>query len=205
VKLGGRDGLWSSLLIVALLVAAGGAVVFASYGRIAGARAAFLAARAERDEIVGKLAQIRGEEDEIRQKAALFQRLEERGVVGEEPRLEWVELIGEIRDRRRLIEIRYEFDPPRALAEEADKKAPAGSFGLYASAMRLQARLLHEEDLTRLLGDLRRQARALIQVRRCDVARLAGADDAARGYLQADCLIDWITLRAAGQDTGISR
>ena len=80
-------------------------------------------------------------------------------MIGEEARLEWIELLNEIRERRRLPGIRYEFAPRRPLDRDQ-----TGAFGLYASAMKLQARLLHEEDLTRLLSDLRERAPALIQV-----------------------------------------
>jgi hypothetical protein len=89
--------------------------------------------------------------------------------------------------------MRYEFAPRRALDGEGAEQR----FGLNASAMSLQARLLHEEDLILLLGDLSRLAPALILPRRCDVSRLppANAGDALRdGLLHADCLIDWITL-----------
>ena len=194
MKFGPHDlrRLQAGLFVMVLAVALGAAAVVFSRDRIAAAQAAFTAAQGQRNEIDGKLRQVRNEESEIRQKAALFNSLQARGVIGEEPRLEWVELLKEIRDRHRLIEVRYEFAPQHAL-----DKAPAGTLGLYASTMKLQVRLLHEEDLTRLLGDLRRQARALIQVRRCDVARLprTGADNALQGLLQADCVIDWITVR----------
>ena len=138
---------------------------------------------------------MKSEEGEIRQKAAVFDRLAARGVIGEEERLEWVELLNEIRDRRRLPEVQYEFAPQRAL-----ERAGAGASGLYASAMKLQAQLLHEEDLVRLLGDLRERAPALIQVKRCDLSRLPAADTGKlrQGSLRADCLIDWITLRLTG-------
>jgi hypothetical protein len=192
----------ASLAATTLMLAVGASVALYAHGRIARAQAVLAAARAERNESEGKLRQARGEENEIRQKAAVFERLAARGVVGEEARLEWVELLDEIRDRRRLPEVRYEFAPRRAL-EQGDKAAAA--FGLYASAMKLQARLLHEEDLTRLLADLRERAPALIRVRRCDLSRLpatdADAGDAARGLLRADCLIDWITLCATKNDT----
>ncbi|MDR1227550.1 MAG: hypothetical protein LBK55_00775 [Azoarcus sp.] len=189
----------ASLLAMALMAVLGAAAAVYSHGRIAEARSALAAAQAERNEIGGKLRQVRSEENEIRQKAAVFDRLAARGVIGEEARLEWVELLNEIRDRRRLPEIHYEFAPRRAL-NEAQAQPQAGSFGLYASAMKLQARLLHEEDLLRLLGDLRERAPALIQVKRCDLSRLLAADagNPLQGLLQVDCLIDWITLRAAG-------
>ena len=72
------------------------------------------------------------------------------------------------------------------------------SYAFYSRAMKLQFRLLHEEDLTRLIGDLRSRAKALIRVRSCDVARLpASADERSgrRANLSAECEIDWLTLR----------
>ncbi|MDR1934263.1 MAG: hypothetical protein LBS49_01480 [Candidatus Accumulibacter sp.] len=199
MNFGRRDlsRLRGSLLALALMAALGAAALVFSSDRIDAARTALSTARAERNEIDGKLRRLRGEEHEIRQKAALFNRLQARGVIGEEQRLEWVELLGEIRDRLRLIELRYEFAPRHALDE-----ARSGAFGLHASSMKLRLRLLHEEDLTRLLDALRREAPALIQVRRCELARRTGVDDALQGLLQADCLIDWITLREAAKDGG---
>jgi hypothetical protein len=199
MKFGLRDlsRLRASLLAVALMVALGGTAIVVSGDRIAVARAAFSTAQAERNEIDGKLRRLRGEENEIRRKATLFKQLQVDGVVGEDQRLEWVELLKEIRDQRRLIEIRYEFAQQHALDD-----ARTGSFGLYASTMKLQARLLHEEDLIYLLDDLRQQARALIQVKRCDVTRRTNVDDALQGLLQADCLIDWITLRETVESKG---
>ena len=70
--------------------------------------------------------------------------------------------------------------------------------------MKLELKLLHEEDLTRLLDDLRREAPALIQPRRCDISRLArtAADGVSTASLQAGCLIDWITVRKADSAEG---
>jgi hypothetical protein len=197
VKFGLRDlsRLRGSLFALALMLALGTVAIVFSRETIVAARTALSTARAEGLDIAGKLRRIRGEEDEIRQKAMLFRRLQARGMIGGEQRLEWIELLRDIRDRLRLIEVRYEFAPQHAL--DGDR---AGGFGLYASTMKLQARLLHEEDLTRLLGELRRRAPALIQVKHCEVARRKDVGDALQGLLQADCLIDWITLREAGKE-----
>ena len=67
--------------------------------------------------------------------------------------------------------------------------------------MKVQLKLLHEEDLARLLADLREQANALTLVRSCDVQRLPGgasetqAKGGVQATLEAECLIDWVTLR----------
>jgi hypothetical protein len=203
-----RDSLLTLPLV--LMVAFSALLIVFSHDRIKTVQASFAAARGERNEFDGKLRQARSEEDEIRQKAVLFKRLQERGVIGEEQRLEWVELLEDIRDQRRLIEIRYEFSPQHALHGTLDTlhtldSAQTGSFDIYASTMKLQVRLLHEEDLTRLLDDLRQQARALIQVKRCDLSRLPrtsadSVNSALQSHLQADCLVDWITLREVGKN-----
>ena len=116
-------------------------------------------------------------------------------MIGEEQRLDWVELLEEIRDKRRLLDLRYDIAPQRPLDADA-----SGDFVFSVSSMKVQMKLLHEEDLTRLLGDLRQQAKALIRVKGCNVERLPSALAERAGdwaNLQADCDIDWLTLRRA--------
>jgi len=188
-----------SLMAMLVMVAIGAGTVVFSRHSVSQANSAFAAAQSERNEMDGKLKRVRSEEHEIREKAALFNALKARGVIGEEQRLEWVELLKEIRERHRLIELRYEIAPQQSL-----EKTPTGTLILYASTMKLQLSLLHEEDLTRLLDDLRRQARALVQIRRCDVSRIprSGGENTLQGLLQAECLIDWITLREPDKNKG---
>lgn len=185
-----------SLIAAVLMCTAGAAAVFVSLERTKAARIAEASASKERKEFDGKLKQVRNEESEIKQKSSLFSSLQTRGIIGEEQRLEWVELLKDIRDKRRLIDLQYEISPQRPLDTNS-----GGGLTFYASALKLQLRLLHEEDLTRLLDDLRNQAKALIQVRSCSVTRLP-PNNGERAYnlaqLQADCQIDWITVREAG-------
>lgn len=215
MKLGAADfrKIQLSLLAALLMCGLGAAAVFWSLAQTKTAEAAKTSASKERNELDGKLKQVRNEENEIKQKSSQFSQLQARGIIGEERRLDWVELLKDIRHKRHLLDLQYEISPQRALDTSA-----GGGFTFYASAMKLQVKLLHEEDLTRLLDDLRTQAKALIQVKRCDVTRLprgngeAGAGnglaspkgtaapgDLPRGtfgaQLQADCQIDWVTLR----------
>jgi hypothetical protein len=193
MKIGSADlpKLQFSLLAALMMMAIGAGAVYLSLSLINTAKLEQVAAQAERNDFDGKLKRVRSEEDEIRQKSAVFHKLQARGVVGEEQRLEWVELLKEIRDRRRLLDLQYEIAPQRAL-----EVTPGSGYAYYNSSMKLQLKLLHEEDLTRLLDDLRQQARALIQVKSCNVSRLprGGSEGGTPAQLQADCLIDWVTL-----------
>lgn len=193
MKLGSADfpKLQFSLLVAVLMIVVGAGAVYASLSLSKLSKTQLATAQRERNDIAGKLQRVRSEEDEIKQKSTLFHILKARGVIGEEQRLEWVELLKDIRDQRRLLDLKYEIAPQRSL--DAD---PGKGYAFFSSTMKLQVKLLHEEDLTRLLSDLRQRAKALIQVRKCAVTRLPRgvSEDGIPAQLQAECQIDWITL-----------
>ena len=194
MKIDGSDlpKIQSSLLAALLMTFVGAGAVYATLDATKTAKLAQASAQAQRNEIDRKLKRIFSEENEIKQDSALFNQLAERGVIGEEKRLDWIEQLKAIREKRKLFDLQYEIAPQRRLDTDAAK-----GFAFYSSTMRLQLKLLHEEDLTRLIDDLRERAHALIQVKHCDVSRLPqGATDGSTiAQLQADCRIDWITLR----------
>jgi hypothetical protein len=63
--------------------------------------------------------------------------------------------------------------------------------------MRIQMRLLHEEDLLNFLRRLQQEAKALILIRNCTLTPLAnrpvGSTDLAQ--LNGECELRWITVR----------
>ena len=181
-------GLLSCLAMMVL----GSACIYLAYNATQSAKREQAAAQAQRNDIDGKLKRVRSEENEIKEKSALFSRLQTRGVIGDEQRLEWVELLKDIRDKRRLLNLHYEIEPQRTL-----DTPPGKDFRFNASTMKVQLQLLHEEDLTRFLDDVREQARALIQIKSCNVFRQTQtmAGGVGQANLQAECRIDWITLR----------
>lgn len=192
-----------SLLAALLMIAAatGAALLALHANQSANLESAH--ARNERNGIESKLNRMRREENQIKEESALFNALEKRGVIGSEQRLDWVEQLKTIRDQRRIPELKYEIAAQRRLDNNA-----AGNLNFFASTMTLQMKLLHEEDLTRLLADLRQQANALTQVRSCTVERLPkneternpGANLLAN--LFANCQIDWITIDQAVANDG---
>ncbi len=182
-----------SLLVAVLMLAAGVVAVYVSHTNREAAQAARDGTIAERNEAASKLQQVRQEEADIRQRSLVFKALEARGTIGEEQRLEWVELLKDLRGKYHLADLEYEIMPQRQLEGN-----PTGGFVFYASLMKLHAKLLHEEDLTRLIGDLRKDARALIRVRICNLTLLpVETEERSKGLanLSADCEIDWLTLR----------
>ena len=186
------------LLAALAMLAIGAASVHFSRDADAQARRERLTAQSERDAAERQLKQARNEERQIQNDAAQFAALQARGVVGEENRLEWTELLREIRDRRRLPALDYEIAPQRPLAPGSN-----GDLVFLASPIQLNAHLLHEEDLLRLLDDLHRHARPLLRVRECTLERLPrgaaeGSSAHPRANLRAECQIDWITIGRPG-------
>jgi hypothetical protein len=185
--------LQASILLGVLMIAAGALAVYFSFAVKEAAEQAMVGIAAQFTEADGKLRQVRNEESEVKQKSIIFKQLQERGIIGEEQRLDWVELLKEIRDQHRLIDLRYEISPQRMLEGQL-----GNDFVFFASSMKLELKLLHEEDLIRLLDDLRRQAKALIRVKSCRIERLPATGEqrgGGRANLLADCEIEWLTLR----------
>jgi hypothetical protein len=184
-----------SLIAALLLIVLGAIALLFTQERSKVARGEKATAYRSHQEFSGKLKQVRSEESEIRLKADAFGKLQARGVIGEEHRLEWIELLKLIAEQRRLSDLEYEF-----AAQHPLETPPGDDISIDSSAMKLRVKLLHEEDLTRLLADLRSRAKALIVVRSCKLGRYDGAgsgQSGSRTQLLAECEIDWITLRIA--------
>lgn len=195
MKFGRHDfvKLRGAVALCVLLAGAGAAAALLVVKEKRQAELALAAAEGQRNQNTARLRQSSSEEQEIKAKAVLFQDLIRRGIVGSENRLDWIELLRELRDRHRLPSVDYEIAPQQKLQSIAD------GYEFQSSTMRLGMRLLHEEDLLRLLGELRRDAKALIVPRECTLARLAGGTGEDRGgieaQLRADCSLQWITVR----------
>ncbi len=185
--------LQASVVLGVLMIAVGALALYFAFAAMKRAEQARVSIAAQFAEADGKLKQVRDEESEVKQKSIVFNKLQERGIIGDEQRLDWVELLKEIRDKHRLIDLRYEIAPQRMLDGQL-----GNDFVFFASSMKLELKLLHEEDLTRLLDDLRRLAKALIRVKSCRIERLPATGEqrgGGRANLLADCEIEWLTLR----------
>ena len=87
----------------------------------------------------------------------------------------------------------YEFGPQVPL-----DSVPGASYGYHSSQLKIQLRVLHEEDLLSFVGQLQKQAKALVLFHGCKLSRVPAASqsgDAAQ--LVGECTMEWITLRRA--------
>ena len=181
------------LLIALVLLGAGAALVQSAGTSLAAAQRSLAAAQAERRESTERLARIAEEEREVKQKLDVYQRLRQLNILGEEQRLEWADAITRIRTQRELLDLRYRVERQQLLYSAVGKPA---NIDFFASTMKVDLALLHEEDLLRFLADLRDSGNAYYAVRRCAIQRTgqAATGTTMTPRLRADCDIDLITI-----------
>jgi len=181
------------ILAFALLVGAGVALIWWSQQVLVGAKRQLAVVSAERAQNTQRLLRIADEEREVKEKIAVYHRLKNLGILGRERRLEWADAIKRIRAQRGLIDLRYRVEPQKPLASVPGKP---GTIDFYASTMKVNLALLHEEDLFGFLTDLRNSGNAYYSVKRCRLGRTGVPPTAANlaARVSAECEIDLITI-----------
>ena len=181
------------LVLALAALGAGAALIWGAGGALRETQARLAVAQAERRAANERLARISEEEREVSEKIDVYQRLKRLNILGEEHRLEWADAITRIRAQRELLDLRYAVERQRQLFSAPGKPA---NVDFFASTMKVQLALLHEEDLLRFLADLRESGNAFYAVRRCDLTRTGQAATGATmtPRLRADCDIDLITI-----------
>ena len=126
-------------------------------------------------QVKSKLFQVRGEYQTIDDEKRIietylpqYRALEERGIVGDERRLSWVESLRDSALKIKLPSLRYELLPQQLYQPEFP--LPQGIYRVYVSEMTLDGALLHEGDLFALLRELNRSASGLFTVSSCHLS-----------------------------------
>jgi len=181
------------LLIALAMLAVGAGIVISAREGLRMAQTQFARTQAERRQNAERLARIAEEEREVSQKMDVYKQLKALNILGEEQRLEWADAINRIRVQRELLDVRYRIERQKLLSSMPGKPA---SVDFFASSMRVDLQLLHEEDLLRFLADLRASGNAYYAVKKCTIARTGQAVGgiAMTPRLSASCDIDLITV-----------
>ncbi|MPQ57522.1 hypothetical protein F8197_12560 [Duganella sp. FT27W] len=164
-----------------------------------------------RDTAHSRYAHVDNEKRDIRNFQQRYVELRQRGLIGDERRLEWVDAIRQVQEELQLPPLSYQIEPQQPVRLEA--ALDLGDYQLRGSRMRLHMELLHEMDLFDFLAGL--HARGFFAAQDCSLKRLATAaggqvsqlgqlsepgqpgQAALGGNLGVDCTLNWITMAPA--------
>lgn len=181
-------------LLIAIVLAS--TLVWWNLSRIEQATQHNKAANTSKNQIEQRLRQVRTEEQELKEKAQIFQEMQRSGIAGEEKRLDWTEMLQRIQREMRLPGMNYELGAQIPLDAVSN-----AAFSYYTSPMRIQLRLLHEEDLLNFLARIQKEASALVLVRSCKLSPLPSqnSERISLALLTAECDLQWVTVRRSAE------
>lgn len=198
---------WAVLLLISCLLIAGLATWLAINQQKIAKQEHTDRTHAEKS-MAANLARARNEEQELREKINRFELLKQRGIIGNEQRLDWVELINQIKNDHHVAKLDYEFAPQRkADTTLVPEGADVGGLSLMASQMKLSLALLHEGELINVLDAIHRQAPAWVSLRACQISRhqllpepgsKPNEPRSTNATIKAECTLEWVTMKQGG-------
>jgi hypothetical protein len=138
------------------------------------------------------------EKDKILRYRASFIALQQRGFVGEEQRINWVDALRAASLNLKMFGVNYQIEAQQPYQSPA--VTDAGQYHAHQSLMKISLGLLHEDDLMRFVNALDEQRAGIFTLRECSLQRQsAGKVEHAKvqANLQADCSLAWLSISEA--------
>jgi len=130
--------------------------------------------------------------EDLRDSQDAYQQLVANGIFQPERRLDWIEKLDALKVQHHLPLLEYHIDPQRTAV------LPGGrvfaSLDVFASRAHLKVRAYHDGDLVAFLDELGRSEHGFFPMDRC-VMRTLDAPGALAPHIEAECNVDWVTLR----------
>ena len=189
----GRRALLPSWIVLAVAILAGAGIVAGSHFYLEKEKRDSVASAKRVQEARSRLDAARRERDSLHESADVFRTLVERGLLQNERRLDLVELVNQLRARHQLFALDYEIAPQRSL--ELAGGRVFSSVDVLASRVKLRARALHEGDVIAFVSALSQTPQGFYPVERCLLRRTEVAPDSLLPHVEAECTLEWITLR----------
>lgn len=145
-----------------------------------------------------KYLSVDGDEKIIRENYPRFIELYNRGVIGAENRLNWVETLESSGKGIKLPGLRYQIESRKLY--EPEYPIETGAYELFSTNMKLSLGLLHEVDLAKVIGDLNKNASGLYNFKRCSFVKTSPGieTDPDKSNVNADCELQWYSLNLIG-------
>ena len=135
--------------------------------------------------------------DLLDQYRTLFSEYKSSGLVGQERRLSWIEVLESTNQVLRLPTLGYSLNPQETFVRPGFQLKRGVS--VMSSPMDLEIGLLHEEDMFALLEGLRLSIQNLFTVDSCSIVRAGAVGESLntrKSNLRSQCSIRWVTINA---------
>ena len=195
---------WNIVAIAASVILSG-LVLYGSQQYADHAQKDFHAAQNQMNDARNRLAAARQDQENMAAYSKDYSALEERKIIGDDHRLDWMEGLDKLRQQNLVIDFRYSIAPQKIYAPQP--AIDSGNFDIGYSEMKLQFELLHEGQLLNFINALRKQIKGQYQLEGCAMQRASTAsannDDGDEDdntpptatNIKAECVGGWITLK----------
>lgn len=140
-----------------------------------------------------RLDAIRKEREDLRTSSETFRELLARGMLNEEKRIDLLEMVDRLKAEHHVVSLDYDVSPQRALQLPGGRAFNA--IDVSASRVKLKVQALHDGDLLGFLDGLTKQQQSFFNLDRCVVQRLDGGAGKLIASVEAECSLEWITVR----------
>jgi hypothetical protein len=188
----GRRALRTSWALLVVSIAVGAGIVAGSHWYLEKEKRDSAGAARRLQEARTRVESARRERDSLHESSDVFRTLVDRGLLQTERRLDLVELVNQLRARYQLFGLDFDIAPQRPLQLSGGRVFT--SVDVLASRVKLRARALHEADVLAFVDALSQTPQGFYPVDHC-VMRRAEAGETLRPHVEADCTLEWITLR----------
>ncbi len=126
-----------------------------------------------------------------------YKQLQQRGFIGEEPRLIWIEALRSSGIKHNVYTLEYRLKQQQALSLESIGQSQY--YQLFASLMHLHLDLAHEVDLIRFFASLEEEQAAIFRLSGCSLSPAFGLDGVSdsKPNITADCDLIMYTAKPA--------
>lgn len=185
---------WPLLLLVTV-GAAGAAGIYASQQFAREQRVNTRNGESKAREARDRVRSVTREKEELLAVYPVYRGLAERGIIGPDRRLDWVETVESLGRKHGLFSVRYRLDAQKPLEAPAAAPARAG-FDVNVSPVSLEITALHEGQLLAFLESLHKEIHGLTLIEHCNVERIGtGRELRYAPQIKATCDLGWVTLR----------
>lgn len=138
------------------------------------------------------------EEKVLRENYPKFVTLYNKGIIGQEKRLNWIETLRKAGETIGLPSLSYSIESQEE--HVPDYTVNYSGYTLYRSSMELSLGLLHEGDLFKFIDYINRHADGIYTISECKFNKSGNqvVYEKDRTNVSASCLLYWITIDLAG-------